>query len=123
MACRMQKEYDARMEELRVEVGAKKQAEVEQKIKIARGRDRHRCQTAGTVTEEEVKRLRKEADRFGMSSIDMQMRRDDIKNRKEVARHHHHGVGNAERVEAKRPPASSKFQEAPSNRRKPNRAS
>jgi hypothetical protein len=77
---RLNKEYNQRVDEIRKEISSKNRQDIEKKIKrLESGISQAVKQLE--ITMEEVKRLRKEADRFGMSSIDMQMRRDDIKNR------------------------------------------
>lgn len=77
---KMKQQYDARMDQLRVEVENKRRGEVERDIKKFEAAISQSVKQQAVI-QEEVKRLRKEADRFGMSSIDMQMRREDIKNR------------------------------------------
>jgi polysaccharide biosynthesis transport protein len=76
---RLQKEYVERIEKIREEIKRKRQAAIEKEIKkieaaISILNKQHE------ITTEDVKQLRKDADRFGMSSIDMQMRRSAIAN-------------------------------------------
>jgi polysaccharide biosynthesis transport protein len=80
LTAELKEKYSSRLEEIRREIHRKKIAEIEKKVK------RLEAQIAvatkqSEVLVEEVKKLRKEADRFGVSSIDMQMRRGDIKSR------------------------------------------
>jgi capsular exopolysaccharide synthesis family protein len=80
---RMQKEYNDRIEQLRIEVSAKRKAEVERKIKSLEA-SISLATKQQTATEEDVTRLRKEADKYGNSSIEMQIRRDDNKNQQKT---------------------------------------
>jgi polysaccharide biosynthesis transport protein len=77
---KMKQQYDDRMEQLRTEVENKMRGEVEREIKKFEAAI-SQAEKQQKYIQEEVKRLRKEADRFGVSSIEMQMRREDIKNR------------------------------------------
>ncbi len=71
---RTQEKYNNRMEQLKQELQAKKRAEAEREIKkLEASIEIAKKQNDGL--EEDLKRLRKEADRIGVSSIDMQMRR------------------------------------------------
>jgi polysaccharide biosynthesis transport protein len=74
---RIKKQYDLRLEQLRQELHNKKLNEIDRDIK------KHEAMVEIAkkqldINLEEVKELRKEADRFGFSSIDMQMRRTGI---------------------------------------------
>ena len=80
---RMRKEYNDRIEQLRQEVGDKRKAEVERKIKSLEASIKLTTDQQ-KATEEDVTRLRKEADKYGNTSIEMQMRRDDNKNQQKT---------------------------------------
>ena len=76
---RLKKKYAERIEQIRGEINRKSLGDIEKEIKkleaaIAVAKQQQ------DVVQEEVKQLRKEADRFGMTSIDMQMRRKSIEN-------------------------------------------
>jgi capsular exopolysaccharide synthesis family protein len=78
-----QQQYDRRVEELREEIRHKKRAALEQDIQ--------RIETAIAISDEQVTMLRedvdrqrKEAERFGGSSIDIEMMRDEIERNKAV---------------------------------------
>jgi capsular exopolysaccharide synthesis family protein len=71
---RVKRQFDIRMEQLRDELTKKKRGELERDIKKYQAQiDVAKQQYA--ATHDDVDRLRKEADEFGVSSIDMQMRR------------------------------------------------
>jgi polysaccharide biosynthesis transport protein len=70
----IQAKYKARIDSLKEELANKKRNEVERDIKRL-GAQVEILKKQSEVSQEELKELRKEADRFGMSSIDMQMRR------------------------------------------------
>ena len=75
---RVEKEYSERIEQIRDEIGKKRKAVVEKEIKkLEAAIDVATKQLQ--VFQEYVRQLRKVADGFGMSSIDMEMRRAAIK--------------------------------------------
>jgi capsular exopolysaccharide synthesis family protein len=71
---RVKRKYDARVAVLREELTKKKRGDLDRDIKKLDAQIEV-AKKQYDVTQEEVTRLRKEADTFGMSSIDMQMRR------------------------------------------------
>jgi polysaccharide biosynthesis transport protein len=75
----LQKRYADRLEELRNEIRRKNKADAEKEVKKLEAAVEVAKQQQA-VAQEEVKLLRKEADRFGVSSIDMQMRRAAVTN-------------------------------------------
>jgi capsular exopolysaccharide synthesis family protein len=77
---RLQKQYDDHMEQIRQQCAIKRKGEVQKDIKKLEAMIATTSKQMD-VTQEEVKRLQKESFRFGQSSIDMQMRREDIKGR------------------------------------------
>jgi polysaccharide biosynthesis transport protein len=76
---RIQQQYNKRLDELREELTKKKISEVERDVQKF---EAHIAilKKQNEIAQEELKQLRKDADRFGMSSIDMQMRRKSIEN-------------------------------------------
>jgi hypothetical protein len=99
---RLKKLYADRLEQIRVDIGGKKRADIEKEIKKIEAAISLTAKEQ-TAVEEDVARLRKEADRFGTSSIEMQLRRADIA-------HKHKALDtlatelDALRMEAKTPP-------------------
>jgi DNA repair exonuclease SbcCD ATPase subunit len=77
---RLEKEYAVRIEQIRNEIRRKNKADIEREIKKTEAAINSASEQQ-SVIQEEVRRLRRESDRFGMSSIDMQMRREEIKHR------------------------------------------
>jgi capsular exopolysaccharide synthesis family protein len=110
MASRMQKEFDARMEDLRVQVGARKKAEEEQKVKSLESQIAT-AEAQQKLAEEDVKRLKNEADKFSNSTIDMTMLRDQNKNMQRVLETIKTEL-ETRTVEAKAPSRIIKFQDS-----------
>ena len=80
---RIQEKYNARVDQLRQEIANKKRAEVEREIKkLEAAIEIAKKQNEATLGD--LKGLRKEADRFGMSSTDMQMKHADIATREKT---------------------------------------
>jgi polysaccharide biosynthesis transport protein len=77
---KLKEKYSARLAAIREAIRSKNGGEIEKKIKRLEAQI-NVASKQSEISLEEVKKLRKEADRFGLSTIDMQMRREDIKNR------------------------------------------
>jgi hypothetical protein len=80
---RMRKTYDERLGEIREQIGRKKRTDLESEIKRIEASIRV-GEEQQAVLEEDVKRLRTESDRFGLTTIDMRMLRHEIANRQKA---------------------------------------
>jgi hypothetical protein len=80
---RMSKIPDQRLEEIREQVGRKKRTDLEREIKRIEASVRA-GEEQQALLEEDVKRLRTESDRFGATTIEMQMLRRQIAKRQKV---------------------------------------
>lgn len=80
---RMRKIYDGRLEEIREQIGRRMRTDLEREIKRVEASIRV-GEEQQAVLEEDVKRLRAESDRFGLTTIDMQLLRKEIANRQKA---------------------------------------
>jgi polysaccharide biosynthesis transport protein len=80
---RLKNQYSQRLEQIRREIAVKKKSDVSQEIKKLEAAISLAAKQQAAA-EEDLTRLRKAADRFGTSSIEMQMRRADIRNRQKA---------------------------------------
>jgi hypothetical protein len=74
---KIKQKYDARLDEIRTQIRHKKIAECEKEIKKLEAAISIATKQQD-ITQEELKQLRKEVERFGVYSIDMEMRRKAI---------------------------------------------
>jgi polysaccharide biosynthesis transport protein len=75
----LKKEYAQRLDQIREEIHRSKLADTELEIKKTEA-ETEILKKQNAISQEELKQLRKDSDRFGMSSIDMQLRRMVIAN-------------------------------------------